>query len=50
MIHEVEVDFAGRPLKFQTGKLAQLADAARWRFVEHTQVGEDLRLRLRPRG
>ena len=28
MIHEVEVDFAGRPLKFQTGKLAQLADAS----------------------
>ncbi|MCE5238826.1 polyribonucleotide nucleotidyltransferase [bacterium] len=28
MIHEVEVDFAGRPLKFQTGKLAQLANAS----------------------
>jgi diaminohydroxyphosphoribosylaminopyrimidine deaminase/5-amino-6-(5-phosphoribosylamino)uracil reductase len=39
----------GRPVaEFQP--LAQLADAARWRFVEHTQVGEDLRLRLRPRG
>jgi len=28
LIHEVEVDFAGRPLKLQTGKLAQLADAS----------------------
>lgn len=28
MIHEVSVDFAGRPLTFQTGKLAQLVDAS----------------------
>lgn len=28
MINEVTVDFAGRPLKFQTGKLAQLVDAS----------------------
>jgi polyribonucleotide nucleotidyltransferase len=28
LIHEVTIDFAGRPLRFETGKLAQLSDAA----------------------
>jgi polyribonucleotide nucleotidyltransferase len=28
LINEVTVDFAGRELKFQTGKLAQLVDAS----------------------
>lgn len=28
MIHEISVEFAGRPIKFQVGKLAQLADAS----------------------
>ncbi len=37
---------AGRPLA-ALPQLANLADARRWRFVEATQVGQDLRLRLR---
>lgn len=37
----------GRPLAELT-PLAQLADAQRWRLVEATPIGQDLRLRLRP--
>ena len=28
MLNEVSIDFAGRPLRFETGKMAQLSDAA----------------------
>jgi diaminohydroxyphosphoribosylaminopyrimidine deaminase/5-amino-6-(5-phosphoribosylamino)uracil reductase len=37
----------GRPLA-QLGPLAHLGDARRWRLLEATPVGPDLRLRLRP--
>ncbi|MFG6487713.1 bifunctional diaminohydroxyphosphoribosylaminopyrimidine deaminase/5-amino-6-(5-phosphoribosylamino)uracil reductase RibD [Roseateles sp. BYS78W] len=37
----------GRPLA-ALSPLAQLGDAPRWRLVEATPVGQDLRLRLRP--
>jgi len=37
----------GRPLA-ALAPLARLGDARRWRFVEATTVGQDLRLRLRP--
>ncbi|KQW43588.1 MULTISPECIES: bifunctional diaminohydroxyphosphoribosylaminopyrimidine deaminase/5-amino-6-(5-phosphoribosylamino)uracil reductase RibD [unclassified Roseateles] len=37
----------GRPLAL-LAPLAQLGDARRWRLVEATPVGQDLRLRLRP--
>lgn len=37
----------GRPLA-ELSPLAQLADAQRWRLVEATPIGQDLRLRLRP--
>lgn len=37
----------GRPLA-DMAPLARLADARRWRIVEATPVGQDLRLRLRP--
>ncbi|MBW8843827.1 MAG: bifunctional diaminohydroxyphosphoribosylaminopyrimidine deaminase/5-amino-6-(5-phosphoribosylamino)uracil reductase RibD [Burkholderiales bacterium] len=37
----------GRPLAVLTA-LAELGDARRWRLVEATPVGQDLRLRLRP--
>ena len=37
----------GRPLA-ALAPLAQLGDAPRWRLVEATPVGQDLRLRLRP--
>ena len=38
----------GRPIA-EFLPLEQLADAARWRYVEQTRIGDDLRLRLRPR-
>jgi len=38
----------GRPLA-ALSPLAELGDARRWRLVEATPVGQDLRLRLRPR-
>lgn len=37
----------GRPLA-ELSPLAQLGDARRWRLVEATPIGQDLRLRLRP--
>lgn len=37
----------GRPLA-ALAPLAGLGEARRWRFVESTQVGQDLRLRFRP--
>lgn len=37
----------GRPLA-TLSPLAQLADARRWRLIEATPLGQDLRLRLRP--
>ncbi|RTL39005.1 MAG: bifunctional diaminohydroxyphosphoribosylaminopyrimidine deaminase/5-amino-6-(5-phosphoribosylamino)uracil reductase RibD [Burkholderiales bacterium] len=38
---------AGRPLA-ELAPLAALGDARRWRLIEATTIGQDLRLRLRP--